>query len=276
MTTPAKKYQNVSYQELISYSENNPNRHRTLESIEVHRPTQENSLNPLGLIGYRSTDVNPANILSILVCLQDPNDYHLAPNHSRIQQLINLTTKLQERTEELKNTSLMRKRKKIHDLIAAAYNGTAFQEKDYLDLYQGVAHLTNQHFILIKEAVHDQIENEKQYDSALKGEVIFSSDPTTWKKENAVWVADYRGRWVAIPTEMNSSPLLTILPAWLTTMEQTGWIVQWPESDLTKKELVERLSILPTWKETDHKLVKDVLSVRLGRAMVIQTFSKWM
>jgi hypothetical protein len=276
MTTPAKKYQNVSYQELISYSENNPNRHRTLESIEVHRPTQENSLNPLGLIGYRSTDVNPANILSILVCLQDPNDYHLAPNHSRIQQLIDLTTKLQERTEELKNTSLMRKRKKIHDLIAAAYNGTAFQEKDYLDLYQGVSYLTNQHFILIKEAVHDQIENEKQYDSALKGEVIFSSDPTTWKKENAVWVADYRGRWVAIPTEMNSSPLLTILPAWLTTMEQTGWIIQWPESDLTKKELVERLSILPTWKETDQKLVKDVLSVRLGRAMVIQTFSKWM
>jgi hypothetical protein len=59
-------------------------------------------------------------------------------------------------------------------------------------------------------------------------------------------------------------------------MEQTGWIIQWPESDLTKKELVERLSILPTWKETDQKLVKDVLSVRLGRAMVIQTFSKWM
>jgi hypothetical protein len=276
MTTPAKKYQNVSYQELISYSENNPNRHRKLESIEVHRPTQENTLNPLGLIGYRSTDVNPANILSILVCLQDPNDYHLSPNNARIQQLIDLTTKLQERTEELKNTSLMRKRKKIHDLIAAAYNGTAFQEKDYLDLYQGVAHLTNQHFILIKEAVHDQIENEKQYDSALKGEVIFSSDPTTWKKENAVWVADYRGRWVAIPTEMNSSPLLSILPTWLTTMEQTGWIIQWPESDLTKKELVERLSILPTWKETDQKLVKDVLSARLGRAMVIQTFIKWM
>lgn len=276
MTTPAKKYQNVSYQELISYSENNPNRRRILESIEVHRPTQENTLDPLGLIGYRSTDVNPASILSILVCLQDPNDYHLAPNHARIQQLIDLTTTLQERTEELKNTSLMRKRKKIHDLIAAAYNGSAFQEKDYYDLYQGVAHLTNQHFILIKEAVHDQIENEKQYESALKGEVIFSSDPTTWKKENPIWVSDYRGRWVAIPTEMNSSPLLTILPTWLTTMEQTGWIIQWPESDLTKKELVERLSVLPAWKEADQKLVKDVLSVRLGRAMVIQTLSKWM
>lgn len=275
MTTPAKKYQNVSYQELLSYSENNPNRHRTLESIEVHRPSEENSLNPLQLTGYRNTNVNPATILSILVCLQDPSYYALAPNHARIQQLIDLTTTLQERTEELRNSSLSRKRKKIHDLIAAAYNGTAFQEKDYLDLYQGVAHLTNQHFILIKEAVHDQIEQEKEHESAFKGEVIFSSDPTTWKREHPIWVADYRGRWVAIPTEMNSSPLITFLPTWFSEMEQKGWTIQWPESELTKKELVERLSILPGWKDTDQKLLKDVLSVRLGRALTIKTIVQW-
>jgi hypothetical protein len=35
MTTPVKQYQNVSFKELLSYSENNPNRTRTLDSIEI-------------------------------------------------------------------------------------------------------------------------------------------------------------------------------------------------------------------------------------------------
>ena len=38
----AKQYQNVSYKELISYSEKNPNRTRLLDSIEIHniKPSQ--------------------------------------------------------------------------------------------------------------------------------------------------------------------------------------------------------------------------------------------
>ena len=40
------KYQNVTYKELINYSENNPNRTRTLDSIEIR--IQETSLDNLG------------------------------------------------------------------------------------------------------------------------------------------------------------------------------------------------------------------------------------
>jgi len=277
MTTPAKKYQNVSFAELESYSKNNPNRHRTLESIEIHHTPPDPSLDSLFLPGYTSLNVNPAGIISILACLSDPQYYSLAPANLRIQQLIDLSTRLQEQTDDLKNTSVARKRKKIHDLIAVSYNSGTFQDKDYLDLYHGLSIMTKQHFVLLKEAVQDRVEDhDKQYESALKGEVIFSSDPTTWSQDHPVWVVDYRGRWAAIPTETHAAPLSSILSTWLITMEQHGWIIQWPEIDATKIELVEQLCRLPTWNETDRKLSKDVLSSRLGRSRVLQTFVSWL
>ena len=66
MTTPAKQYQNVSYKELITYSENNPNRNRTLDSIEILsvKPSQETSLDNLGLKGYSAFNLNPTGIVA--------------------------------------------------------------------------------------------------------------------------------------------------------------------------------------------------------------------
>ena len=273
MTTPAKKYQNVSYKELLAFSEHNPNRHRVLESIEVPTSLSDSSLDNIYLTGYTSLHLNPAGILSVISCISDPALYSLSPEHTRIEQLIERTTALQQRTDELKNTSLTRKRKKIHDLIAAAYNGSKMEEKDYLDLYHGLSFLCQTQFVLLKETVQDQIEEGVPCASALKGEIVFSSDPTTWKRDQPIWIADYRGRWVALPTEMNARPLTHILSEWLATVEQHGWIIQWPEIDGTKTELVERLSVLPNWKDTDKKLVKDVLSVRLGKALALQLFS---
>jgi hypothetical protein len=279
MTTPVKQYQNVSFKELISYSENNPNRNRNLDSIEIVsvKPSQETSLDKLGLKGYNAFNLNPSGIMSLFACISDPSTYSLSNKGARLQQIIELTTKLQEQTDELKNTALSRKRKKIHDLIGASYNGTPFEDKDYLDLFTGISFMRNIHFVLMKSAVQENIEEgEKQYDSALKGEVVFSSDPSTWKQGNTVWIADYRARWVAIPTESNAQDLHKIIGTWLSNVEQTGWMVQWPEVDGTKTEIVEQLSILPTWQITDKKLTKDILAARLGRANTIKLFTKWM
>ena len=279
MTTPVKQYQNVSFKELISYSENNPNRNRTLDSIEIQsiKPTQETSLDKLGLKGYTAFTLNPTGVVSLFACIQDPTTYSLSARGARTQQIIELTTKLQEQTEQLKNTALSRKRRKIHDLIGASYNGTAFEDKDYLELFSGLSQMRDMHFVLMKSSVQEDIEEgEKQYDSSLKGEVVFSTDPTTWKRDNPVWVADYRARWVAIPSEQNAQDLHKIIATWLSTTEQTGWIVQWPEVDGTKAEIVEQLSSLPTWQATDKKLTKEVLATRLGRANTIKVFTKWM
>lgn len=278
MTTPVKQYQNVSFKELISYSENNPNRNRTLDSIEIVsiKNTQETSLDKLGLTGYSSFNLNPSSVMSLVACIQDPSMYSLFVKGARTQLIIESTTKLQERIDDLKNTALARKRKKIYDLIGASYNGTQLEDKEYLDLFSGVALLKNIHFVLMKSAVQENIEEgEKQYSSSLKGEIIFSSDPSTWKQDNTIWVADYRARWVAIPSETNAKDLHKFIGSWVTTMEQSGWVIQWPEVDGTKGELVEQLSILPTWQETDKKLTKDVLAMRLGRANSIKVFTKW-
>lgn len=279
MTTPARQYQNVSFKELISYSENNPNRARTLDSIEIQAAStsQETSLDKLGLNGYTAFTLNPTGVVSLFTCIQDPTTYSLSARGARTQLIIELTTKLQEQTDELKNTALSRKRRKIYDLIGASYNGAPFEDKDYLELFAGLSYLQNCHFVLMKSAVQEDIEEgEKQYASSLKGEIVFSSDPYTWKRENPVWVADYRARWVAIPSEQGAKELHKLLGVWLSSIEQTGWVVQWPEVDGTKTEIIEKLSTMPIWQATDKKLSKELLAARLGRANCIQVFTKWM
>ena len=277
MTTPAKKYQNVSYKELLSYSEQNPNRTRTLASITSTLLTQDTSLDNLGLKGYTAANITPSGILSLLATIADPSYYAMAPKHVRTQLIIELSTSLQQQTDHLANTSLGRKRRKIHDLIGAAYNGASFEDKEYLELFHAISLMRNLHFVLMKEAIQDKIEDDEvSYDSALKGEIIFSSDPSTWKRENPIWVVDYRARWVAVPTEQSSITMHKMIGSWLSVIEQKGWMIQWPEIDATKTQLVEILSSSSEWKETDKKLSKETLSFRLSKVKAYRAFAHWM
>ncbi len=272
------KYKNVSYDELISYINTNPNRSRTLNSIEVIpvKPVEETSLDKLGLKGYQAFNLNPSGILSLFACISNPAEYSIASKSSRIMTISNLATTFQEQTNDLKNTSISRKRKKIHDLIGAAYNNTPFDDKDYFELFSGLAFMQNVQFILLKSAVQEVSETgEQQSDTSHKGEIVFSSNPSLWKYNLPVWIADFRSRWVAIPTDNNSSKLHNIISPWLSNIEQSGWFINWPEVDATKEELIQQLSLLPTWNPTDKKLKKEILAARLGKANVIQTFVKW-
>ena len=275
MTTPSRIYQNVSYAELQTFAEHNPNRRHMLEPIEIRTSTQETTLDSIYLPGYSSFNLNPAGILGVLACLDDPSYYLLAPIHARVQQIIERSTALQQQTDHLKNTSIARKRKKMHDLIAASYHGSKMEDKDYIELYHGVSVMCSLQFLLIKEAVQDHLADGIQYASALKGDILFSTPPSTWRKETPTYVVDVRGRWVAIPSELSAAPLSTFLSTWLTSMEQHGWVIQWPVIDATKVKLVEQLSLLPSWKETDKKLSKDTLSARLSRLQTMDTFASW-
>lgn len=261
-----KQYQNVTYNELLSYSENNPNKSKTLNHVEIH--VQEKTLDVIGLKGYKSVNLNPTGILSLLVFINDPMYYSIASPSARIQSIIDITTKLQEQTDELKNTSISRKRKKIRELISAVYNSAKLEEKDYLDLFHGINMMCNIQFILIKSAIQDNIE-EGTVQNGIKGEIIFSSNPANWKSDMPVWIVDYHARWA-------SDKPIHMIAVWLSDIENTGWIIKWPEVDATKTELVTHLSQFPTWQETDRKLTKDILSVRLGRANCIKVFSSWM
>ena len=279
---PAKQYQNISYKELIALSENNPNRSFSLDSIEIQKQdadAHDTFLVKMGLPTYTLTNIHPVGILGVITYISDPGSYYLSPKNVRTQLIIDLTTSLQQQTDDLKNTPLSRKRKRIYDLLGAAYNCAPFEDKDYYDLFHGLTYMCKTQFILIKEAVQDSIEgvtgavvkvSEDSGYSGYKGEIIFSSDPTMWKKDNPVWIVDYRGRWVATPTASETS-----LGEWLLTIEQNGWTIQWPEVDGSKVELVDKLSHYPTWQETDRKLTKDVLAVRLGKADTLKLFASW-
>jgi hypothetical protein len=268
----AKKYQNVGFSELIAFAKNNPNRTRKLDSIEVLTTPQETSLNNFGLTGYSIQNLNPHGILSLLACIEDPNYYSLAQMNVRTTRIIDIATALQEETNNLKTTAISRKRKRIYDLIGASYNNSPFEDKDYYDLFNGLTHLRGLPFVLVKKA-DTVLDAEKKEGEPIeiKGEIIFSSDPCTWK--NDPWIVDFRGQWVALPSDPSSKPVYQILEKWLCKMEEDHWFIKWHEVDATKVELVNALSQLPSWVETDRKLTKDVLSVRLGRYNTLNALS---
>lgn len=267
-----KQYQNISYKELLSCSENNPNRTRSLDSIEIPIKS-ETSLENIGLKGYKSFTLNPSGILSLITCINDTTYYSILSTSARIQLNIDMATKLQQQTDELKNTSISRKRKKLHDLIGAVYNESKLEEKEYLELFQGLSIMRNIQFILIKSAIQDNIE-EGTVMNGLKGDIIFSSNPTNWKVDVPLWIVDYHARWIAIPSDNITTH--KIVGVWLSDIEHTGWIIKWPDVDATKTEIVEHLSKSSTWQENDRKLTKDILSTRLGRANCIKVFANWM
>jgi hypothetical protein len=271
MTTPAKKYQNVSYKELIDYAEQNPHRGRTLAPIEIPPAVQETSLASLALPGYTSCQLDPASILGVLACLQNPAEYSIAPKNVRIQQVIDLSTRLQQQSEELRNSHLSRKRKKFHDLVAVAYNGGPLDIPDCGILYQGMAHLQQMHFIMLCAFKKDH--DGEVEETGTKGVITFSSDPTTWSRERPVSIVDLEGRWVALPSEGEARPLTQFLDQWAEEMEQKQWLIMWPEIDLKKTELIEQLVTYPTWKETDRKLTKVHLATRLSRAKTLRALA---
>jgi len=275
MTTPKKVYHNYRFDELIAFSEHNPHRNRTLSPIEIsvsHRAKANDTLlDGLGLKGYTAMDVQPTGILSILLCMDDPMAYSLSSPASRTQQVMDLCTHLQEKTDELRNGPLMRKRKRIYELLGAVYNeSTLLEEKDYLDLFHAMEYLMGAHFIMMKSTVQEKTETDHQT-SSLAGELFFSSSPLLWKRDRPVWAVDLRCHWMAVPTH-TSIPLASYASEWLPMVEEKGWMIHWPEVEGTKTELVEQASAYPDWKETDKKLTKEVLAQRLGKRQTLQWF----
>jgi hypothetical protein len=271
---PTKVYQNVSYAELMAFASSNPHCHRALAPIHTDTSTVDTAME--GMPHYSMCALTPASPLSVIACIDDPTMYSLTALNLRIQQLSELTTTLQVRTEDLKGGTLYRKRKAIHDLIGAAFNGARMEPKDCLLLYQGLAQLVEVHFILLQDAIaataagNETEANEMVPNTAPeKGTIFFSSDPATWS--HPIWVADLRGHWVAVPSDGTEK---TDIVTWLTRMEEQRWVIEWPIVEGTKVDIVDRLKALPGWKETDAKHLKDVLAQRLGRRLALRQLEK--
>lgn len=292
MLTKPKVYQNYRFDELIAFSQHNPHRSRRLSPIEVGKKQgwgreetkeQDGEKSVWGWKGYTVQDVEPSGLLSMVVCMEDPHAYALSTPSIRSQQVIDVCTRLQERTDELKNGPLMRKRKRIYELFGMLYNGSAtLEEKDYKDLFLALEVFQEAHFIRLHRSVQDKMveeDGEKGRERERGGEqglqethtIFFSSSPLFWKRDRPIWLVDAHGRWMAIPTD-TGRPMAEELGEWLQEVEKKGWKVEWPEVDGTKTVIVEQLMALGVWKEEDKKHTKDVLAKRLGREKTLRLF----
>jgi hypothetical protein len=204
--------------------------------------------------------------------MEDPHTYAISTPAIRSQQNIEYCTRLQERTDELRNSPLSRKRKRIYELLGMIYNESHLtKEEDYNDLFRAMEVFQDAHFVLMNRAVQDTMETDS------KGEqntIRFSSSPLLWKRDRPVWLVDALGRWMAVPTDTDL-PLASELADWLLLMTEKGWVVKWPEAEGNKTEIVEQLTTLGKWEESDKKFMKDILAERLGKEKSLHLFRTW-
>jgi hypothetical protein len=281
MTSKPKVYQNYRFDELIAFAQQNPHRCRRLTSLEItrtegiksgSREQKKDTMEGFGLHGYTLYDLQPTGLLSMMACMEDPHAYAFSTPAIRAQQAIEWCTRLQQRTDELRNGPLSRKRKRVYELLGAVYNeSTQLEEKDYTDLFQAMEALQESHFILMNRAVQESMESDAK-DQVNR--LSFSSSPLTWKRDRPIWIVDSRCRWMAVPTD-TAEPLGSVLESWLPQMAEKGWSIQWPEVEGTKAEVVEQLITRGTWQEVDKKLTKDILAIRLGKEKTLERFRTW-
>lgn len=281
MTSKPKVYQNYRFDDLIEFSQQNPHRSRKLSPIGIlsvgtikdeKEKEGRSSMAGLGLEGYTLVDLQPTGLLSLLVCIEDPHAYSLSTPSIRSQQIIECCTRLQQRTDELKNSPLSRKRKRIYELLGSVYNGSlTLEDKDYHDLFHAMEYLEEVHFIRMNHAIQHEMESDKKEQSDI---LSFSSSPLLWKRDRPIWIVDAHCRWIAIPTDTIQS-LHEKVGDWLPLLSEKGWKIEWPEIDASKTEVMEQLIALGSWQESDKKYTKDVLSQRLGKEKTIHLFTKW-
>lgn len=283
--TSSGKYQNVSATQLFEWLSKNPNRNHSLTPIEVQLPKEEDkeehTLDALNLPQFIATAMNPSNVLGIFHWIADPM-YAMSLPNARAAMLREFATALQLKTETLQGTSLARKRKKLHDWISEIISSGSIKEEVFIskdtdktsfssqtkknewdDFYSAMATMQEVQLILVRRQTTE--EGEEVVGSGYKGEISFATNPTLWTASKPVYIADYRGRWMATPVDVATYLSGSAVSIWLGSVESSGWTVQWPEADGTKEVIVAELNKLPTWNVTDSKLKKEVLAKRLGR-----------
>jgi hypothetical protein len=279
MNPNTKTYQNVSIAQLLDWSKANPNRGHQLPPILIQPTATEESGTPMDAVGLPTFNAVPVpNLIGLVAWIRNP-DFAAALPSGKATIMRELIPTLLAETDTLSGSKFARKRRRIYDGIGAAFNGTVIKEDEWMDIVCGIAHLCKVNFIFVRSAA--SVEESKGADRAeellgvSKGSISFSSDPATWDQETDLYVVDYHGRWLAVPSDKEERPVQTLVSEWLKT-GAVGWIIDWPIVDATKEDLVKELSILPSWMPTHSKLKKDVLAARLGRIRAERVLFSWM
>ena len=280
MNPNTNTYQNVSIKQLLDWSKVNPNRGHQLPPIVITQTVvvDENSGTSMDAIGLPTFSAIPVpNLIGLIAYIQNPEFADALPS-TRSTIIRELVTTLQTKCDGLSGSKYARKRRRIHDGIGAAFNGTPIKDEEWMDVVCGSAFLVGVNLIFVRHA--DSAEESKDVDrpeellGASKGSISFSSDPANWDSETPLYIVDWHGRWIAVPNDKEERPIQTLVADWLKTGVH-GWIIEWPTVDVTKDLLVEELSSFPGWMPSHSKLRKDVLAERLGRLRAERILMSW-
>lgn len=289
--------QNVSFHELISWSEKNPNRSKSLTPIEICTDSdilrmremsskEENTLETIRLSNFESVTLTPSGILSAIAYATD-TIYQNSSAKARQILLRDFATRLQIATDNLAGTALGRKRRKIHDGIGALSNSSTIKPEDWLDLFSSLAVMNNVQLIFVQlskvEVTETDYKNALQSklpqnevidgdDETFQKTIYFSHNPSLWSNTKKTWIVDYYGRWIATP--QNDENISDIVD-WIDDIEIYSWKVVWPDySSFTKEDIVKQLSGLPSWRPEHSKLKKDILVMRFAKYTTVQALRK--
>ena len=281
--------QNVSFKELMTWSETNPNRSKSLTPIEIsshnelmQKVEKENTLENIHLAEFESITLTPSGILGAIAFMTD-TVYQYSTVKSRQTVLRELATELQVATDNLSGTALGRKRRKIHDGIGSLANTNTVKPEDWLDLFSSLCIMKNIQVIFIQMSkvevtekemsiAKNEVIDESESEAESQKTIYFSQNPCLWTKEHKTWIVDYYGRWIATPKSEES---MNTIIEWLEDIEIYGWKVSWPDySSFTKEDIVKVLSTLPTWKPEHSKLKKDILLARYSKYNTVNALHK--
>lgn len=254
--------QDFPFSQVVEWIKTNPNRGKQLAPIEVSRAVEADiiddaddslTLESIGLPTFQCISLKVGGPLAVIGWIKD----QVYRNEQRPERLRELATEWQKATDNLSD-GLIRRRKKIHDGIGSLANGV--ECKDWIEVFGGLATMNNVQLIFVHQGTGEE-ETEKK--------ILFSSDPVLWRAENETWVVDYNGRWIG---SEGSGEGLQLIINWLEDAESNGWVVEWGVvKGVTKAELIEAFSCMPTWQPEMKKLLKEDLAYRLGRARAIQS-----
>lgn len=275
------QHQNVSFAQLIEWGKTNPNMSKNIAPIgiqnqcEIESSSSDNTLGSIGLTEFESITLTPSGTLGAIAWMSDPAYPYLSVR-ARQSHLREMATRLQELSDKLTNTTLSRKRRKIHDGIGALANTGAVKPADTLELFSCIGQMLELQIIFVQMS---KVEEREKEDDKDRGEVdadveagdyvsdektiYFSSNPVNWSIDRKTYVVDYYGRWIATPQTDNAFKTLV---NWIEDIEVHGWIVQWHIDALqTKEAIVADLSLRPSWRPEHSKLKKDILARRLAK-----------
>lgn len=261
-----KKHHNeISIAQLFTWSEKNPNRGHCLTPIEViGKPVHDEmvsieNMSNVGMPYHTCISLDPPGPLSIFQWICDPVFQTMSSN---VRKNMNrcFATSLQERISSLRSGTVGRKRNALCDFISRCADDRVTQDdNERRDLMELLSSFLELQLILV-------ITNDDS-----PGNIVFMSDPVNWTGLKNIWIADYDARWIASVIPETSQQLWSV-STWLSDRESMGWIIHWPEVTGKKTELVAQLQLLQpeTWQPTDTKLLKDELSKRLGKHLMIR------